>query len=229
MIDKRSEATWDRRVAAWANVCGTPVFRGFRDVLLSEAGLRPNDVVLDLGCGTGLVSLAAAPCCRRVVGVDISTQMLDSLSAQAESLHLTNVDVIHADMRCVPLPDHSVDVVVSCYAFHHLSDEGKELAIADVRRILRPGGRLAVVDMMFALSLRSRDRQLITNKVVSLARKGPGGVVRIAKNAGRLAFGRWEAPAPVAWWVEMLERRGFEAIMGRSLQHEAGYVTARKP
>ena len=229
MLDERSQATWDSRVATWANVCGTPVFQGFRDVLLKEARLCPNDVVMDLGCGTGLVSLAAAPRCRRVVGVDISTQMLDWLSAEAESLHLKNLDLLHADMRCVPLPDQSIDVAVSCYAFHHLSDEGKELAIADARRILRPRGRLVVVDMMFALSLRSGDRRLITNKVVSLARKGPGGVVRIAKNAGRLALGRWEAPAPVGWWVEMLERRGFEAIVGGSLQHEAGYVTARKP
>ena len=80
--------------------------------------------------------------------------------ATAAERRITNIETITADIRSLPLPDECASVVVSNYAFHHLDHHGKQLALTEARRILRPGGRLVIADMMFGLSLRERDRQI---------------------------------------------------------------------
>jgi ubiquinone/menaquinone biosynthesis C-methylase UbiE len=119
--------------------------------------------------------------------------------------------------------------VVSNYAFHHLDDPGKEIALAEARRVLEPGGRLIICDMMFALSFEPRDRRLITQKLRLLARRGPAGVLRIARNAGRVLTRRWEQPAPAATWERMLSDRGFNDVSIELLENEAGIAAARRP
>jgi ubiquinone/menaquinone biosynthesis C-methylase UbiE len=227
VLDGSIAETWDSRVEAWSEVCATPVFQSFRDRIVSESRLTGAETVLDLGCGTGLVALAVAERCARVIGVDVSQEMLRRFARDASAVG--GVDLILGDMRRIPLPDASVDVVTSCYAFHHLVDDGKELAAAEAMRVLRPGGRLVVVDMMFALTLARRDRRIVASKVAMLARLGPAGMVRLARNAARVMSGRWEHPAPPEWWEAMLERRGFVEVSVLALVQEAGLATCRKP
>jgi hypothetical protein len=97
------------------------------------------------------------------------------------------------------------------------------------RRVLVPGGRLVVCDMMFALTLESRNRRLIVSKCVSIARRGPAGWLRIVRNAGRIAAGRWEHPAPPEAWGRMLAARHFTAISTETLEHEGGIACAVRP
>ena len=227
-IDRTGERSWDARATVWDQVSQSQVFGGFRSQILARAEISTSDVVLDLGCGTGLLCLEAALRCQRVIGLDYSSKMLERLRITAENAGLENVDCVRADMRCLPFDDSSVDVVVSCYALHHLTNDGKELAVAEAKRVLRPGGRLVVVDMMFGLSWAARDRQVIVGKLALLARKGPSGFVRIARNAGRLALGRWEQPATTEWWRQMLERRGLDSVCVETLMNEAGCATARR-
>ena len=133
------------------------------------------------------------------------------------------------DFRRVPLEDESATLVVSNYAFHHLDDPGKELALAEARRILRPGGRLVICDMMFSLSLEPRDRRLVWEKVRGLLGRGPAGVVRILRNGVRVLAGRWEQPATPETWEQMLVARGFEQVRIELLAHEAAAAVARRP
>ena len=228
-LDARLEAEWDERAAVWDEVAESEAFRSFRDVILGAAGVKRGETVVDLGCGTGLVALAAAEKGGRVIGVDASGEMLERLESRARARGVDGLSLVHGDMRRLPLRDGSVDVVVSCYAFHHLSDDGKELACAEAFRVLRPGGRFVTVDMMFRLGLARRDRQIIARKVWMLARRGPSGLLRLARNGLRVAFRRWEHPASIEWWHQMLERRGFEVLEARELVQEAGLVAARKP
>lgn len=228
-LDARLEAEWDERAAVWDEVAETKAFRDFGEAILRTAGVKRGETVIDLGCGTGLVALAAAELGARVIGVDASAEMLERLESGAHSRGIDGLSLVHGDMRRLPLPDGSVDVVVSCYAFHHLSDDGKELACAEAFRVLRPGGRFATVDMMFQLGLARRDRQIIARKVWMLARRGPSGLLRLARNGIRVMFRRWEHPASIEWWQQMLERRGFDVLEARGLIQEAGLVAARKP
>ena len=220
---------WDERVDAWEEVASGEAFLALRDRIVELAEPQAGDRVVDLGAGTGLVTLALAPCVEEVVAVDISERMLERLEAQAAADGVHNLRALEADLRHLPVDDESATLVVSNYAFHHLDDAGKELALSEARRILRPGGRLVLCDMMFSLSLKPRDRRVVLEKVVAMLKRGPAGVVRILRNAARVVAGRWEQPARPETWEEMLEARGFVDVRIELLEHEAAIATARRP
>ena len=220
---------WDERVGAWEEVAASRAFRAIRDRIVELAEPSRDDLVVDLGAGTGLLALALAPRVQALVAVDISERMLERLDDTAAADGVHNVEPLVADLRRLPLEDESATLVVSNYAFHHLDDPGKELALAEARRILRPGGRIVICDMMFALSLEPRDRRLVWEKVRALLKRGPAGVVRILRNAARVVAGRWEQPASPESWQQMLEARGFERVRIELLEHEAAVAVARRP
>jgi ubiquinone/menaquinone biosynthesis C-methylase UbiE len=220
---------WDERVEAWEEVAAGDAFLAIRDRIVELAEPRKDDYVVDLGAGTGLLTLALAPLVRELVAVDISERMLDRLDDRIAADGVENVEPLVADLRRLPLEDECATLVVSNYAFHHLDDPGKELALAEARRILRPGGRLVLCDMMFSLSLEPRDRRLVWEKVRGLLRRGPAGVARILRNAVRVLAGRWEQPATPESWEEMLAARGFEQVRIELLEHEAAVAVARRP
>jgi ubiquinone/menaquinone biosynthesis C-methylase UbiE len=220
---------WDERVEAWEDVAASRTFLAIRERIVELAEPRSDDSAVDLGAGTGLLTLALAPRVREVVAVDISERMLERLDDLAIADGVHNVDTVVADLRRLPLEDESATLVVSNYAFHHHDDLGKELALAEARRIHRPGGRLVICDMMFSISLDRRDRRLVWEKVTALLRRGPAGAVRILRNAARLIAGRWEQPAPPTRWEEMLLARGFEQVRIELLAHEAAVAVARRP
>jgi SAM-dependent methyltransferase len=220
---------WDDRVDAWEGVSRTPGFIELRERITRLASPMPDDRVLDLGAGTGLLTLALAPRVRVVEAVDASPPMLKRLRERADAARYQNVTTTVADLRSLPLPDCGFTLVVSNYAFHHLDHSGKALALSEARRVLRPGGRLVVGDMMFALSLRRRDRRLVAGKVITIARRGPAGAVRLARNAARLGMGRWEHPESPEAWARLLAERHFWDISLLPLAHEGGIATARRP
>lgn len=220
---------WDERVEAWEQVATSPAFLAIRDRIVELAEPRSDDRVVDLGAGTGLLSLALAQRVRELTAVDISERMLERLDDRAAADGIHNVEPLVADLRRLPLEDECATLVVSNYAFHHLDDPGKELALAEARRILQPGGRLVICDMMFSLSLEPRDRRLVWEKVRGMLRRGPAGVVRIVRNGARVVAGRWEQPASPESWEAMLIARGFEEVRIELLVHEAAVAVARRP
>lgn len=101
--------------------------------------------VLDAGCGTGTLAVALARAGARVTGVDGDPGVLARARAKAAA---AGVDVTFTEglAGTLPLPDRSFDAAVCSLLLHHLAPAAKAAALADVRRVLRPGGRLHVAD-----------------------------------------------------------------------------------
>jgi ArsR family transcriptional regulator len=104
----------------------------------------PSWIVGDLGCGTGQVSAALSPFVERVVAVDSSAAMLQ---AARKRLHgLENIDLRRGELEALPIDEARLDAATLMLVLHHVPEP--ERALAEVARVLKPGGRLIVVDML---------------------------------------------------------------------------------
>jgi len=101
-------------------------------------------VVADLGCGTGQTAMALAPHVRRVIGVDQSSAMLRA--ARKRSAGLANVELRQGSLEALPLEDGSVDAALLLLALTYVSNPGR--ALDEMLRVLRPGGRAVIVDLL---------------------------------------------------------------------------------
>lgn len=220
---------WDQHVLEAEELARSVGFERLRDEIVRLARPGRDDVVVDVGAGTGLLTLALAPRVGEVWAIDISAAMLDHLGMKAAAADLVNVETAPANAVSLPLADGSASLVVSNYCYHHLCDEDKERGIVELFRVLRPGGRVVIGDMMFRVQMADRrSRRVIASKISAFLRRGPAGWLRLLKNALRLLLGHWEQPADAKWWRRALERAGYTEIRIHLLEHEGGIITARR-
>jgi ubiquinone/menaquinone biosynthesis C-methylase UbiE/biotin operon repressor len=108
--------------------------------------LAPRGRYVDLGIGDGLLTLMLSEIAQKVTAVDISTEMLAQLKSRAAAKGIANVETVAADIEDLPLPDGSYDVAVLSQALHHAKTPAR--ALAEAKRILVPGGRVLVIDLL---------------------------------------------------------------------------------
>lgn len=106
--------------------------------------MRPTRA-LDLGCGAGHLSFAMSPQVGSVVALDPSTGMLDQVKAEAARRGLDNIQTQCSGAETLPFADASFDLVATRYSAHHWTD--LDAAMAEIRRVLAPGGHLLVIDL----------------------------------------------------------------------------------
>jgi ubiquinone/menaquinone biosynthesis C-methylase UbiE len=114
--------------------------------LFDRLPLTEDDLVLDVAAGTGHVARRMAPKVRAVVATDATEAMLEAGRIEAKRAALKNVVFMQADAEKLPFLDASFDIVVSRFAVHHF--ERPQQQIAEMRRCLRMGGRLAIADLV---------------------------------------------------------------------------------
>jgi ubiquinone/menaquinone biosynthesis C-methylase UbiE/DNA-binding transcriptional ArsR family regulator len=117
---------------------------GDRVHLTALAALADTDSVAgDLGCGTGQVSAALAPFVARVIAVDASAAMLQA--AKRRLAAFDNIDLRRGELEALPIDDGELDLATLMLVLHHVPEPEK--ALADVARVLKPGGRVIIGDM----------------------------------------------------------------------------------
>ncbi len=198
------------------------------DAVLEAAPCEGCDVV-DLGTGTGQLAIPMAETARRLWAVDISSSMLHRLSELAREEGLDNIVPVESSIESVDFPPASVDLVVSNYALHHLVDSDKQKFLKRAAVWMKPGGRIVIGDMMFGRGTDARDRAIILGKVAALARRGPAGWWRIAKNVFRFSLRVQEHPVKESTWARYLEEAGFVDLVSERIVAEAVVLTASMP
>ena len=120
-----------------------------RKLTVDNALVKPGDSVLDVGCGTGEVTLLAKTRAKagKVYGIDPAPEMITVARRKAARKKL-DIDFRVGVIESLPFPDSSIDVVTSSLMMHHLPEDLKARGLAEIYRVLKPGGRLLVADFM---------------------------------------------------------------------------------
>jgi ubiquinone/menaquinone biosynthesis C-methylase UbiE len=143
------------RVFRWAlaydlllNIIWRGSERVYRQKAVELAGLRTGEVVLDIGCGTGTLAIAAKQRVGptgRVFGLDASREMISRARKKAGRA-AAEIDFQIAGAEALPFSEATFDAVLSTTVFHCLADDARQLCIREIVRVLKPNGRLLLID-----------------------------------------------------------------------------------
>jgi demethylmenaquinone methyltransferase/2-methoxy-6-polyprenyl-1,4-benzoquinol methylase len=179
--------------------------------LAAQAVVQPGDRVLDAACGTGDLAIADVKAgAGRVTGLDFSEKMLERARRKAP------LEWIHGDMLALPFAEATFDAATVGFGVRNVAD--LELALRELRRVLRPGGRLAILEITQPRGVLRPFFSLWFDRVVPLLGKVlPGGSAYTYLPASVRRF------PPAEGLVELLEKAGFGQVRFRLL---AGSIVA---
>jgi demethylmenaquinone methyltransferase/2-methoxy-6-polyprenyl-1,4-benzoquinol methylase len=176
--------------------------RRWRRIAVAEA-VRPGDRVLDVCCGTGDLAIAARRAGGDVTGLDFSDKMLERARRKAPE-----IEWVQGDALALPFEDSSFDAVTVGFGVRNVED--LETALRELRRVLRPGGRLAILEITTPVGAPARFYRLWFDRVIPLVGKVlPGGAAYTYLPASVRRF-----PVPEAL-ADLVAASGFENVRFR--------------
>ena len=141
-MSRKVKEYFEQVSSQWDNMRKSFYGEEVRDAVLNAARISPDDTVLDVGAGTGFLTEAAAMIARKVIALDFSRGMSDEAIAK---LGKGKVEFRIGNVERMQLPDSSVNVVIGNMVLHHCPHP--KAAVAEMSRVLKPGGRIALSDL----------------------------------------------------------------------------------
>lgn len=170
---------------------------------INKLGITKGSILVEFGCGTAELSIAAAELCSRVHAVDISPVMIDYAREKAKSRNANNVEFHHAGFLTYEHADEPADIIVTQLAMHHLPDFWKIVALGRINDMLKPGGKFFLRDVVYSFDMKEYRNEL---DVWLSTIKGSCGSVN-CKNHIRDEY------STTSWIMEdMLKHTGFNII-----------------
>ncbi len=191
----------------------------FRDIetennkILAAVQVKDGDLLIDFGSGTGTFAIQAARRCATVHAVDISQPMLDWAAAKAADAGIANIQFHHAGFLTYEHHGSPVDAVVTTFAFHHLPDFWKGVALQRLSGMLKPGGRLYLRDVIL------EETDALANIAAFIDKLAAAGGTRLQEDSQRHFRDEYST---YDWVMDgLLSRTGFTIC---SKQMEAGVI-----
>ncbi len=169
----------------FSNLVGLGVNQRNSRMVVEMAGIKPGDSVLDVGCGTGNLTLTAksyAGPSGSVAGIDASPEMIDRAHGNSKRTGISAGFQIGL-IEKIPYPDASFDIVINRLMIHHLPDDLKRQGLAEILRVLRPGGRLFIADFKAASDSLLGHLALVFSRH-RMMQAGMWGLADLVKGAG---------------------------------------------
>lgn len=189
---------WPRRYDLLASAMLLGRGRRLRSQIARELGMAPGHRVLDVGCGTGTLTLALASVVGPAGwagGVDASPEMIAAATAKATGRHPATTFQVAAAQQ-LPFADDSVDAVVTSLMIHHLPSADRASAVVEMFRVLRPDGHLVIVEFQ---PPTGRVSKAVVRHVFghTMADNDLGAIVELTKAAGGVDVDL--SATPVSW------------------------------
>ena len=120
---------------------------------LNQIDLKKEDIIIEIGCGTGEFSIEAAKKCKKVIAIDVSNNMLQYAKNKAINRRINNISFINSGFLSYKHKDEPVDIVVSSIALHHLPDFWKLIALRNISSMLKTKGKFYLHDVVFSFDI----------------------------------------------------------------------------
>jgi len=188
---------------------------------LCELGLNDTHILVDMGAGTGKFSLAVAPHCRKVIALDVSPAMINILRNKLSQNNVPNVEYQQSGFLSYEHNGELVNFVYTRHALHHLPDFWKAVALQRIANIMKPGGILYLIDLVY--SFKPEEMEQVLEHWFSLAPDSPDAGWARAELETHVR----EEHSTFNWLLEaMLKQAGFkiETANHNSLQVHSSYI-----